>query len=120
MFVDDPTRLRHIRDSAREALDFIAGRSRADLDTDRILALALVQCLSIIGEAGARLTPEARAAMPAIPWTDIVGMRNRIVHAYFQIQLDYVWDTLVNDPPALLTAVEQEIANEPDDPQDAV
>lgn len=60
MFVDNRTRLLHMRDAARDAVSFADNRTRADLDTDRILQLALVRCLEIIGEAASRITKERR------------------------------------------------------------
>jgi len=77
----DRIRLMHIVDPAREAMAYANGRSRGDLDQDRMLARALVNCLSIVGESAARLTFEARERNQSIPWAEIVGMRNRLTHA---------------------------------------
>lgn len=81
--VDDLTRLKHIRDAAQEALSFTKNRTRDDLDTDRMLSLALVRLVEIIGEAGNRVSEPCQAKYSKIPWRQIVGMRNRIIHAYF-------------------------------------
>jgi len=67
---------------------FVAARHRADLDTGRMLLFALVRAVEIIGEAASRLSAEARAAAPAVPWVQITGMRNRLIHAYFDIDHD--------------------------------
>jgi uncharacterized protein with HEPN domain len=75
-------------DAARDARSFAEERSRADLDSDRMLAFALVRALEIIGEAAKNISPPGRAAISALPWPKIVGMRNRIVHAYFDVDLD--------------------------------
>ena len=88
-------------DAAREAAGFVAKREREDLDTDRQLTLALMKEIEIIGEAAARLTDDARAAIPTIPWSDVIGMRNRLVHVYFDIDLDRLWDTILQDLPPL-------------------
>lgn len=93
-------------ESAREALAFARGRLRADLDRDRMFALALVKCIEIVGEAAAGLGPEMRERYPGIPWADVVGMRNRLVHAYFEIDMDRVWDTITDDLPRLVTQLE--------------
>jgi uncharacterized protein with HEPN domain len=93
-------------DAAREAISFATGRSRQDLDQDRMRALALVKCIEIIGEAAATMSDEARAEYPQIPWRSIVAMRNRLIHAYFNIDLDRVWDTVVDDLPELLAALD--------------
>jgi uncharacterized protein with HEPN domain len=102
---DDGLRIRHMLDAANEALTFARGRTRADLDSDRMLALALVKCIEIIGEAAARVTAAGRQAHPTIPWANIVAMRNRLIHAYFDIDMDRVWDTLVDDLPPLVSAL---------------
>ena len=94
-------------DAAREAAGFIASRTRLDLDADRQLTLALVKEIEIIGEAATRLSDEARAASPAIPWADVIGMRNRLVHVYFDIDLDRLWDTVQQDLPPLAEELER-------------
>ncbi len=104
---DDVVRLRHMNDAAREAAGFIANRTRRDLDVDRQLTLALVKEVEIIGEAATRLSDDARAAIPAIPWADVVGMRSRLVHVYFDIDLDRLWDTVQQDLPPLAEELEQ-------------
>ncbi|MDQ5853427.1 MAG: DUF86 domain-containing protein [Chloroflexota bacterium] len=71
-----------MRDAAREAISFASGRSRGDLATSRMLVLALVKSIEIIGEAASRVSAEARAEVPAIPWQQMVAMRNRLIHAY--------------------------------------
>ena len=81
---------------------FVAARHRADLDTDRMLLFALVRAVEIIGEAASRLSPEARAAAPSVPCVQITGMRNRLIHAYFDIDHDILWRTAVEEIPALL------------------
>ena len=65
---DDAVRLRHMLDAAREAMGFVRGRTRADLDTDRQLVLSLVKEVEIIGEAAYQLSGETRASIPGIPW----------------------------------------------------
>ncbi|MBI5250818.1 MAG: DUF86 domain-containing protein [Desulfomonile tiedjei] len=97
---DDQIRLRHMLDSAREAVHFAKGKTRGDLDGDRLLALGLMKCVEIIGEAAANISNECRETLPAIPWKSILGMRNRLVHTYFEIDLDVVWyTTTVSLPP---------------------
>jgi uncharacterized protein with HEPN domain len=103
---DDRVRFYHLLDVAREALSFAKDRERRDLDTDRMLVLALVKSIGIIGEAGARVSKEGRDATPDIPWPEIVAMRNRLVHAYFDVNLDVVWETVRKDLPTLVGALQ--------------
>lgn len=102
----DHSRIRHMIDSAREALSFAKNRSRADLDDDRMFALALVKAIEVVGEAAAGLNDETCNRNPEIPWIDIVGMRNRLIHGYFEIDMDRVWDTITDDLPDLVQQLE--------------
>jgi uncharacterized protein with HEPN domain len=70
------------------------------------LTLALLKCVEIIGEAAARVGKSTRTRHPALPWTDIVGMRNRLVHAYFDIDLALLWTTVTDDLPLLIAELE--------------
>jgi len=103
---DDVVRLRHMLDAAREGVEFVAGRTRDDLNKDRKLVLALVKDVEIIGEATCQVSAAAREALGNIPWQDIVGMRHRLVHAYFDINLDILWKTSQEDLPALIAELE--------------
>lgn len=103
----DAVRLRHMLDAGREALGFARGRDRADLDSDRMLVLALVKDIEIVGEAASQVSEETRAQLPGLPWADMIAMRHRLVHAYFEINLDILWQTVQQDLPPLVTALEQ-------------
>lgn len=100
---NDLVRLHHMLDAAEEALRFTQGRTRKDLEHDRMLVLALMKDIEIIGEAACQVSEETRRALPEIPWQDIIGMRHRLVHAYFDINLDILWATVQKDLPELLT-----------------
>lgn len=102
MSPDDRIRLRHMAEAAEQAQAFARGRQRADLDTDTMLRFALTQAVQIVGEAAANVSPEGRAEAAAIEWPAIVGMRNRLVHAYFDIDANQVWTVVVRDLPVLL------------------
>ena len=103
----DLIRLRHIRDAAAEALGFAAGKSRADLDHDRMLVLAILRDLEIIGEAASRVSAGARKGSLTIPWDEMVGMRNRLIHGYFDVNLDTVWETISRDLPRLIADLDK-------------
>lgn len=103
MRVEDAIRIRHMIDAAELAQDFVAGRARADLDQDKMLRFALVQAVQVIGEAASKVSPECRLELPAVPWAAITGMRNRLVHAYFDIETDLLWVTVQKDLADLLT-----------------
>lgn len=99
---DDQTRLRHMHDHAVEAVKMIHGHTRPDLDRDRRLNLALVRLVEIIGEAAAHVSEAERRRYPQIPWEDIVGMRNRVVHGYDEVDFDILWDVVELHLPPLI------------------
>jgi len=104
---DDRIRLQHMLDAANEALGFIQGKNRSDLDTNRMLVLSLVKELEIIGEPTNKVSTETRSQSSDIPWQDISGMRNRLIHAYFDVDLDVVWSTVTKDLPSLKALLEK-------------
>ena len=110
MLKDDTIRLQHMLEAARDALSFIADKSRADLDTSRMLALSLVKSIEIIGEAASRVSPDCQARYSDIPWPEIVAMRNRLIHAYFEVDLDIVWRTVTEELPPLVAELEKALS----------
>ena len=110
MFEDDEIRLRHVLDAASEAVDFIKGHRRVDLDTDRKLSLSLVRLLEIIGEAAKGVTMEFRGEHSELPWKRMIGMRDRLIHGYFDVNLDVVWETVTNDLPPLIDKLKKIVA----------
>jgi len=94
-------------DSAQESQNFLSGRSRKDLEVDRMLLLSLVKSVEIIGEAASRVSPEGREECPGIPWPDIIAMRNRLIHAYFDIDRDVLWRTVSEELPPLIAELEK-------------
>jgi uncharacterized protein with HEPN domain len=93
-------------EAANEALGFAEGRTRKDLDDDRLLVLGLVKAIEIIGEAAYQISEETRSSLPDIPWQDIIGIRHRLVHAYFDINLNILWQTIQDDLPPLVDTLE--------------
>ena len=98
---EDQIRLQHMLDAIRDALDFAKGRTRDELDSNRQLVLALVKSLEIIGEAANQVSSETQTQTPQLPWRDMIDMRHRLVHGYYDINLDIVWRTLRDDLPPL-------------------
>ncbi len=78
------------------------GCSRAGLDSDRKLELSLTRLVEIVGEAASRVSVDGRAAVPQIPWKEIVGMRNRLTHGYDAVDLDILWNVIQDDLPPLI------------------
>ena len=92
-------------EAAEKALDFAEGRTREDLDSDEMLRFALVKLVEIVGEAAKQVTSEAREKHPAVAWAEAARMRDRLVHHYFDINLDVLWSTVAEDLPALLRSL---------------
>lgn len=107
----DIVRLKHMRDAAGKAIRISRGKSRADLEAPaEPLPDALIHLLSVIGEAANRVGVEARRDLSAIRWSEIIGMRNRLIHAYFDIDLDILWATVQEDLPPLIKALDEILA----------
>lgn len=104
---DDSVRMRHTLDAARQAVKFVEDRTRAELDTNSMLALSIVRLLEIIGEAAKSVSEDFRQGSPRIPWKQIAGTRDRLVHGYFDVDLDIVWAIVSSDLPVLITALEE-------------
>ena len=101
----DLTRLRHMLDAATEAVDLGGGMSEEQLAGDRTASLALVRLLEIIGEAASHVSDETRARLSGVPWREIIAMRNQVIHAYLDVDLGIVADTVRDDLPALIGAL---------------
>ena len=110
----DLIRLRHMLDYAEEALKLIRGKNRENLDSERVLGLALVRLLEIIGEAASRVSIETQAMHLSIPWAEIVGLRNRLIHGYDAVDMDILWQILKRDLPNLLKELEKILSKEAD------
>jgi uncharacterized protein with HEPN domain len=110
MLKPDIVRLRHMIDAANEALSFIADKSKTELEDDRALALALVKSIEIFGEAASRVSRELKSSCSEIPWGDIIAMRNRLIHSYFDVNLDIVWQTVTEELPPVVTQIQRLLA----------
>ena len=86
---DDATPLRHMLEASGKVVRFVAGCARADLDKDEKLSLSLVRLLEIIGEAATRVSKQTRAANPGVLWSEIIGMRDRLIHGYDVVDLAF-------------------------------
>jgi uncharacterized protein with HEPN domain len=93
--------------ASKEAMEFAAGKTRQNLQKDRIRVLAIIKSIEIIGEAASKVTEEFKSENKYIPWNDIISMRNRLIHAYFDVDLDIVWQTVKSDLPDLIKALEK-------------
>ena len=108
----DQVRLQHLADALNSAIRFVQRRERGDLDGDEMLLFALVRAVEIAGEAASQITDETRAQLPNLPWNSMVGMRNRLVHAYFDINRDILWTTVTEAAPPLAEQLKNVLAGD--------
>ena len=92
---------------AQEAVEILRGKTRSDLDTDRLLNLALTRLLEIIGEAANRVPDEIQIKYPDIPWLQMISARNRLIHGYDNVDFDILWIIVKDDLPALISQIEK-------------
>src|SRR5436309_478759 len=104
---DPKVTLQQIGDYARQAQALCARKSLPELLADRTEVLAFERALELVGEAVKRLPHELCDRYPAVPWSRVAGMRDRLSHGYDDIRYDVLWNAVQNDLPALLATVEQ-------------
>ena len=104
---NDMIRLQHMLDHAKEAIELIAGKDKAELQRDRVLELALIRLIEIVGEACAKVSSSTQLKYPSIPWPQIIGMRHRLIHGYDSVDLDVLWDTIEVDLPPLVDVLDK-------------
>jgi uncharacterized protein with HEPN domain len=102
----DQLRLRHMRDAAEKIVAFTKGLVPADFQADEKLQLAVIRLLEIAGEAASGLSDGVKDNHPEIPWSQITATRNRLIHGYFNVDLNVVWKIVTEDVPALAQSLQ--------------
>ncbi len=110
--IDDVNRLLHIIDASSQLQAFIKDKKRKDLDTDTMLGLAVVRLLEIIGEAARGMSDVLRKKYPDIPWHYMASMRNRLIHGYFDVDMDIVWNTVTQELPEVTGRIQAVLRTE--------
>lgn len=108
----DYERLCHMRDFSRKLVELTKGKSRSDLNTNEIFFLAITRLLEIIGEAAKNVSPELCERYPEMPWSSIIGARDRLAHGYMKINLDIIWAIVTKDLPPLIAQLETLLKSE--------
>lgn len=111
--------LKDMLDNARRAIRFAEGMNYEAFVEDDKSVYAVIRAVEIIGEAAAKLPEDFRAKHPGLPWREIRGMRNKLVHDYFGINMEVVWQTLQEDLPALIGPLENALERADPDQEDA-
>lgn len=104
---DDAVRLQHMLDAASKAVTFCEGLNMDEFQKDELRNLAVVRLLEVVGEAAGAVTQESKQALPDFPWRHMVAMRNRLIHGYFDVDPEIVWDTVENDLPPLVSKLRE-------------
>jgi uncharacterized protein with HEPN domain len=112
MNADDLSRLKHMVQYAQQALLFTDGKNRASLEEDTQLVLALCMAIGIVGKAATNISRDFQNENPQIPWPQIISMRNRLFHGYFEVNLDILWNTATLELPKLLSELRKIIPDE--------
>ncbi len=107
----DLARLKHMLDSTQAILTFAKGKQRASLDKDLLFQSAVLRQLEIIGEAAGRISDKTKKKFSSIPWKELVGLRNRLIHAYFDVDHDVIWKTIRVYLPPFHELLQQVVAN---------
>jgi uncharacterized protein with HEPN domain len=107
MFKDDLVRVRHMLDAANEVSKAVQGRTADEMAVDHLRMLGIIKAIEIIGEAARQVSRQFQEDNPVIPWMKIIGMRHRLVHAYFDIDEEQVWKTATEDIPVLVGNLEK-------------
>ena len=103
---DDAVLLSDMRDVAGKAIAAARSRQRSDLDSDDVFAAAMERFIEVIGEAASRVSAPTRERLSVVPWHEIVGMRNRLIHGYAPVDHDVVWAVVTLDLPTLVAALD--------------
>ncbi len=103
----DLNRLSHMLDAAKTVCQHIAFKTAVDLEQDRLLLGGVIRELLLIGEAANAVSPACQKSHPTIPWKMIIGMRNQLVHGYFDISYKIIWSTVTEDIPKLIAVLEK-------------
>lgn len=103
---EDAVRIRYMLDAARKAAELASGKTTAELERDEVLELALTRLIEIIGEAAKNISEGFRRAHPEIPWKAIGGTRDKLIHGYFDIDREVLWEILTRDLPPLIRQLE--------------
>jgi len=109
---DDAVYFAHMLEMARKAYAWASQLDKTQFDANEGSQLGLAHLVQIIGEAAARVSQPGQDAHPEIPWREITGMRNKIVHDYMGVDFDVVWEVVTEDLPPLISALERVVADD--------
>lgn len=107
----DHVRFQHMLDASKAAVSHLTERNREELDQNRLLLNGVVRELEILGEAASQVTPAVREQFSLLPWREMIGLRNRLIHAYFDVNNQTIWLVVKESLPPLISQLEQILQN---------
>jgi len=99
MTLRDEAYVRHMLDAIDRVAEAVSRTTLSDFEKDWVIQDAIIRELQIVGEAAGRITRELTTSRPEIPWAEITGLRHKLVHDYFVVDLRIVWQTATEDVP---------------------
>lgn len=100
-------------EAVQKAIALVQGRTASDLKADEMRALAVTHLLEILGEAAKGVSEERKNSHPAIPWAKMAATRDRLIHGYFSVDLDVIWEIVSHDLPPVAASLEAAIGGPP-------
>lgn len=107
--------LQDMLDNSRLAIGFVKGMDYASFTQDNKTVYAVIRAVEVIGEAATNVPDEIRSKYPSLPWRDIRGMRNKLVHQYFGINMEVVWKTIQEDLPFIVNELDNILKRDKDE-----
>lgn len=111
----DKIRFQHMLEASQAAISHLSGKKREDLDHDRLLLNGVVRELEILGEAASQVSKPIREQYAGLPWREMIGLRNRLIHAYFDVNNQAVWLVIKESLPPLISQLDQILQNWPNE-----
>lgn len=108
----DQDRLRHMLEAAQKAMALVEGLTLDDLKADEVRALAVTHLLEILGEAAKGVSQQTQAAKPELPWSQMAATRDRLIHGYFAVDLDIIWQIVQDDLPPVVEGLRDLLAED--------
>jgi uncharacterized protein with HEPN domain len=109
---NDEKRLTNMLEAAKDAVGFLHDKTREDLDKDKQLTLSLLKSLEMIGEAASKVSKECQVGCEPIPWDSVIDLKQQVVHTYWDIDRDWIWKTVTDELPPIISALEQLVPSE--------